>query len=222
MKNSYSISYLLDELGDPLSMVPMTGPAASLREGLILAFEEFERHMGECGVARRYWTVPCELCYEEIGNTIGNAFTLAQVPISQAVSIFIKLRESCNDINRYPSKKASILRYRSEINETNDLTKIEIIDVVANYYKHRHEWPDDWDETKAKGVQKSTIQMAKKMGMTNSDMTANMKYALSLLGIHNKDLTELCRIVDEWREDLAKAFHLDLHVGGQVPILMDI
>lgn len=213
-----SIRILHGELGDPFRIMPMTSAASSLSDGLYCAREEFNEQMGPYGVSRRYWTVPCELTYDEIGIIIGNSFILSQVGISQAISIFTKIRVSCSDINRFPKSKSGVVRLASKQIADNEISEIEAIDAIANYFKHHHEWPDDWDENQAKGVQRNTIQTIKKLGFSERELTDNMLLALSLLNIHDDDLCKLCIIVGDWRERLAKEFYKDTFVAECLPL----
>ncbi len=211
------VRILHDELGDPFRIMPMTSAASSLREGLNEAEEQFQSDMGEYGVSRKFWTVPCELTYEQMGIIIGNAFVLAQVPISQAVSLFTKIRESCSEKDRFPNRKPGILKYESTHLDSCSISQIEAIDVVANYFKHFHEWPESWDENEATGVQKNTLVKAKELGLLNQELTDNMMSSLALLGIYDNDLPKLCHIVGEWRENLAKSLRLDPFVSDSLP-----
>ena len=115
MEPWYSIRILHGELGDPFRIMPMASAASSLGEGLHIARQNFNEHMGQYGVSKRYWTEPCELIYDEIGIIIGNSFVLSQVAISQAISIFTKIRESCSDKNRYPKSKNNILCFKLDV-----------------------------------------------------------------------------------------------------------
>ncbi|HDZ45499.1 hypothetical protein LCGC14_0194290 [marine sediment metagenome] len=217
MEEWRKVRILHDELGDPFKIMPMTSAAVSLRDGVNEAEEHFQSYMGEYGVSRKFWPVPCELTYEEMGIIIGNAFVLAQVPISQAVSLFSKIRESCNEKGRFPNRKSGILKYESMFLDSCTVSQIEAIDAVANYFKHYHEWPESWDENEARDVQKATLAVVKELGLVNQALTDNMMYSLQLLGIYDNDLPKLCHIVGEWRENLAKSFFLDPFIRDCLP-----
>lgn len=209
MEEWRKVRILHDELGDPFKIMPMASAATSLQEGLNEAEEQFQSDMGEYSVSRKFWTVPCELTYEKMGTIIGNAFVLAQVPISQAVSLFTKIRESCNEKDRFPNRKPEILKHESTHLDSCPISQIEAIDAVANYFKHFHEWPASWHENEASCVQKNTLIKVKELGLLNQELTDNMILSLALLGIYDNDLPKLCHIVGEWRENLAKSLSLD-------------
>ncbi|MCC5902749.1 MAG: hypothetical protein JJT87_12595 [Halomonas sp.] len=204
-----NIRKLLEELGDPFVMMPISSAAASLNQSLLECNESFQEHMGPYGVARKFWSVPCELIYEEIGFVIGNAFVLAQVAVSQAVSICIKLKECCVDLERLPKSKLGFLKSQTGFIGDTDISKIEAINAIANYFKHYHEWPEGWIEQQAKKTQKNTILTVKKLGFSEGELTDNMVRSLSLLGIYGTDLGKLCHIVSDWRESLPRLFETD-------------
>lgn len=214
MEHWRSIRVLHDELGDPFQIMPMKGAASSLSVGLQNARDSFDEYMGEFGVSRKYWTAPCELAYEEIGMVIGAAFVLAQLPISQAVSIFTKIRELSSDKNRYPKSKFDILRLKSPTLFESGVSQIEAIDAIANYHKHYHEWPDDWNESQVKGVQANTIKTVKRIGFSKVELTNNMLHALSILNVNGDDLGLLCEFVHDWRKRLAQELYLDPYVAS--------
>jgi len=211
-----NIRRLYEELGDPFLMMPISSAATSLNQSLEDCNDSFQEFMGPYGVARSCWTVPCELVHEQIGIVIGNAFVLAQVGISQAVSICLKLNEYCVDISRLPKSKSGFLKAESAFIYDTDVSQIEAIDAVANYFKHHHEWPDGWSEDHAKGVQRNTILMVKKLGFSENGLTDNMWRALFLLSIYDNDLGKLCGIVSDWRESLPKLFKNDLNISSCV------
>lgn len=205
---------LHDELGDPFVMIPIRGASFSLKQALFDANESFNEYMGPYGVSRKFWTVPCELIHEEKGMIIGNAFVLAQVAIAQAVSIFVKLRESSVDQNRYPKSKNGIVSYQSKNVGETDFSEVAVIDAMANYFKHYHEWPDDWDENSAKGVQKNTLQLIKSIGLSPGELTINMERGLYILDIFDNDLGKLCDIVSQWRESLSSDLSKDSNIAN--------
>ena len=207
------IRRLLDELGDPFVMMPISSAAASLNQSLLECNESFQEYMGPYGVARKFWSVPCELVHEEIGFVIGNAFVLAQVGVSQAVSICMKLKECCEDIEEFPKSKFDFLKSEADFIGDTGIGKIEAIDSIANYFKHYHEWPEGWVEQRSKGVQKKTILTVKKLGFSEGELTGNVERSLSLFGIYDSNLGELCHIVSDWRESLVDLFRSDSNIS---------
>lgn len=214
-KSWREVRILHNELRDPVVMMPIQSVTTSLNEALILVETNFNERMGPYGVARKFWDVPSELLYDERGLLIGNAFVLAQVSIAQAVAIFGKLRNYCGSPNDLPDKKDAIMNFKSESSIFSGLSQIVVIETTANYFKHQHEWPNDWDESKARGVQVNTLRNVKSIGMTPNDMTANMDRALSDLGAEY-DLRLLSFIVHSWREKLAHQFSIDPKIADSI------
>lgn len=96
-------SLLLEELEDPFVMFPVQSVANSLSKTLTESQESFDCRMGPNGVARKYWDVPTELIYDEIGLLIGSAFVLGQVTLSQTLAIVGKLSDRAKNANVIPS-----------------------------------------------------------------------------------------------------------------------
>lgn len=196
------IRKLHNELHDPFVMMPMLNAAASLGEALSEVESNFIERMGPYGVARKIWDVPTELLHEEKGFLIGNAFVLAQVAIAQAVAIFKKLRKHCRNFGVFPNEKEAILKFEAETTLNSGLSEMIVIESVANYFKHQHEWPEDWDESVAKKIQKNNLHIVKNIGMTPGDLTDNMMVALYDLRA-TKNVALIAYKVQSWRERLA-------------------
>ncbi len=207
---------LFDELSDPFVMMPINSAASSLSQGLFDANESFQEHMGTHGVSRKFWPVPCELVHDEMGIIIGNAFVLAQVAISQAVSIFMSLRNVCSNKDRFPKQKTKIMDFESDLISSTLIKQITAIDGIANYFKHYHEWPEGWDETSSKGVQKNTIILIKGLCFSEGELTENMQRGLALLNVDDHNLSRLCKIVELWRERLATQLYKDSEIAKSV------
>lgn len=210
-----NIRKLLDELGDPFVMMPISSAEASLNQSLLECNESFQEHMGSYGVSRKFWSVPCELVHEVIGFVIGNAFVLAQVGVSQAVSICIKLKECCLDIERLPRSKLGFLKSQAGFIGDTDISEIEAIDAIANYFKHYHEWPEGWVEKQAKGVQKNTILTVKKLGFSEGGLTDNMVRSLYLFGIYGTDSAILSQSGESLCLNYSRLIHI-YHVACNI------
>lgn len=196
------IRILHNELHDPFVMMPMQSAAASLSQALSEVESNFNEQMHPYGVSRKYWDVTMELLHEEKGFIIGNAFVLSQVAIAQAVAIFSRLRGHCRNCGVLPNKKEAILKFESEITSLSGLSEIIVIESVANYFKHQHDWPENWDESAAKDIQKPTLRVVKSIGMTPGDLTDNMTIALHDLRT-TENLASIAYKVQSWRERLA-------------------
>jgi hypothetical protein len=196
-----NVRRLLEELEDPFVMFPAQSVARSLNAVILDTEVAFNDRMGPNGVARKFWDVPAELIHAEIGLLIGNAFVLGQVAISQTVGIFEKLRQYSSNVDALPKRKDAILEFEADVSSRSRLSEIVVIETAANYFKHHHEWPKDW-ELDAKNVQAKTIRHAKVIGMRSGDLTDNLYCALRDLDIWSTDITEIAEKVQLWRERL--------------------
>jgi hypothetical protein len=194
----------LYELQNPFVMFPFESVAQTINKALENSGELFADRMGVYGVARKFWDVPTELIHTEIGLLIGTAFVLGQIVISQTVGIFLNLRELANYPHALPTGKHDILKLEAEVNTGSEFSEIQIIDSVANYFKHYHEWPSDWNISNTTGSQRRTIEIVKSIGMaTNNDLTENMHCALHHLKIDLPDILPMAEKIMIWREKLA-------------------
>jgi len=208
------IRRLYEELQDPFVMMPIRSAATSLKNSFSEIEDYFNKHMGPDGVALKYWDVPTELLHEEKGYIIANVFVLAQVAIDQAVTIFTELRKYCNNGTAPPEKKWKILMFEPEKALYCSLNQIEVINYAANYFKHRHEWKDDWSLLEDCS-QKYTILAVQNIGMKPEYFTENMERAVWNLD-DDGDLNSIVNTVELWRERLAKKLLLELDAIGFV------
>ena len=208
------IRILYNELQDPFVIFPMQSAIFSLSEALSQVELSFVEQMGLCGVARKFWDVQTEILHEEKGIIIGNAFVLAQVVVAQTVVIFIRIRRHCKNCT-LPGKKETVLQFESEIALHGSLSEVMVIESVANYFKHQHEWPEDWEEKAATPLQAKTLRSVKDIGMTPGDLTENMEIALRDLRIRN-DLPSILHKVQSWRERLANRLSFEPEIVNSV------
>jgi hypothetical protein len=83
---------------------------------------------------------------------------------------------------------------------------------AANYYKHRDEWPDDWDVATCDPKQKKTIEDAIALGMRH-DAPDNL--AELVRGHFGCDrLNELEQFILDWRRDVHRRCHKELTAMG--------
>ena len=211
--NWHEIRNLYEKMNDPFETMALQ----SVSNALKLTSEDIESHlseqMGPNGVARRYWSVPMELLHEEKGYSVGNIFVLAQVSITQSTIIFQKLREYCDNKDCFPKKKQAILDFKSDIISNGNISKISLIDSVANYFKHQDEWPLEWVSTNEDKY--PTMRIVKEIGMTPQLLTDNMEIALFTLGVSD-DISSITNIVQLWRNNLASELLKDSEIASSV------
>ena len=129
---------------------------------------------------------------------IGSVFVLGQAAITQAVSLVKRMHEVAGEPAWIPSDKESIMALESPIHAGTGLQKILIINAVANYFKHRHEWWDDWTGPKHS---LKTIQIVSKLGLGPKGYH-NLEHALRELEVYLPDMAPLAQLVVTWREQL--------------------
>ena len=211
--NWREIRKLYDKMNDPFETMALQSVSNTLKQTAEDTELNLSEQMGPSGVARKFWSVPMELLYEEKGYIVGNIFVLAQVSITQSTIIFQKLREYCNNKSSFPKKKQAILDFKSNIISNENISEISLIDSVANYFKHQDEWPSTWvslDEDKY-----PTMKRVKEIGMTPQLLTDNMEIALHTLGVSD-DISLITNIVQLWRENLASELLKDSAIASSV------
>lgn len=214
--STHSIRWLLEQLADPFAILPLQDVARSLSDSIAESEESFQERSGPDGVARKFWDVPMELLDEGIGVAIGSAFVLGQAAIVQTVSIVTQIRKLSDGHTAIPNGKRTVLETETTYSCRPEVSDMVAIDTAANYFKHRHEWPADWQETTGKGVQQRTMFDAKLLGMAGHDLTANMHVALAALRIGTDKISSLPITVHDWRERLAARLSRDLGIAANI------
>jgi len=205
-KTYCSIKWLLQELSDSFAIFPLQDVARSLGDSIAVSQVAFNERGGPYGVARKYWDVPMEMLDDGIGVAIGSAFVLGQAAIAQSISIVGQIRKLSNS-STIPDKKRALLETEAQLSPNTKLSSMVIIDTTANYFKHHHEWPEDWHATvRGSGVQKQTMEDAKRLGMSGHELTNNMHRALSALSLGTHEVFTVPMSVHDWREKLAAKF----------------
>jgi len=213
MNEVINIRWLLQEIEDPFVMLPLQSIAKSLSQSLIETEYLFNENMGMNGVARKFWSVPEELHHAQIGILIGAGFVLCQTTISQTIALYIRLRDCASDVQSLPKKKDVILSIDSKIESHSDLSEIAIIDLVANYFKHHHEWPLDWVNSEKTSFQARSINRALSLGINEEDeLTDNMLLVLNRLDVSIENFVDIANKVQSWRESLARRLYPALRV----------
>ena len=205
--------WLLEELCDPFAVLPLQDVASSLNEAIKESQEAFFERGGPSGVARAFWDVPMEQLDHSIGVALGSIFVLGQAAITQAVSIVSRVRQLTNGHPAIPSRKRSILESQAGAMTDSGMSKMVVIDTGANYFKHHHEWPNDWyNAGDGSNRQSHTIQDALRMGLTGNDLTRNLWHIVHHLDADTRDLQAIPMLVHEWRERVARNFSQALNV----------
>ena len=131
---------------------------------------------------------------------IGSSFVLGQTSITQAVSIARKISELAGHPAWMTQGRLRLLSTEAPPHEATGLSKIVLIDAVANYIKHHNEWPDDWSNASA--AQTTTIDAVSKLGLEPNNRY-NLPRAVRGLGMSESNLRPMSTIIQEWRQRLA-------------------
>jgi len=126
--------------------------------------------------------------YED--DLCGIAFVTAQTYITGVVSDVSALRVGQSPMNKY-----ELLQIANPIVADTKLTRMQLCDTMANYYKHRDEW-DNWKDSKAR----RTTDILRKAGFSESSLYLCSTVAKLLFG--DEKLESLVPIVDmlsAWR-----------------------
>jgi hypothetical protein len=113
-------------------------------------------------VSSAYYTVEDEHDIEVVEHLVGAAFVLGQAAITQAISILKRMHEEGGKPSWIPSDKVKIMEAAAPVHADTGLSKITIINAVADSYKHRYEWKDE--EWSGPDIKNKTIRIAAAIG----------------------------------------------------------
>lgn len=193
------IRFLIERLEDPFEMFPMQSVSRYLARTVIDVEERRVERSDPWGASSPYPTVEDEHDIEVAQLLIGSVFVLGQAAITQAVSLVKRMYQLAGSSSGIPTGKEDIMALESPIHVDSGLKKISLINAVANYFKHRHEWWDDWSGPEAS---LPTIRAVSRIGLSPSDQY-NLETALLAFDIAPDNMVPLSQLVSEWREKLA-------------------
>lgn len=210
------IRYYLEAIKDPFPLFPLESVTFSIGELVSNAYSTIAEQSGLFGVGRRYYSVEQEHEAHTISLLTGGAFVLGQTVITRTAILALKIGGLVGQPSWLPRDRAEILQTAATFNIKSRLSDLAIIDAVANYFKHHHEWPDNWDLAQAKGVQRKTIKAAMLLGLSPNSEEDSLGFALGLLGVNESNMSVLGGIILNWRERLAQNLEESLHGHGIV------
>jgi hypothetical protein len=139
---------------------------------------------------------------EAVENLLGTAFISCQTFITNIVSEIILIHKNHNKLNPKNKLKTTgdtrleILSFGEKLNNNSKYTSVQIIDAVANYYKHRDEWSFNWGNLSGKSAKTAEIIMS--VG-ASTGCTGNLRMASRVLGNPNYiDTFEFYKIIYRW------------------------
>jgi hypothetical protein len=198
------VGYLLAAIEDPFQIFPLESVANNMGELVANSFRAISEQSGWYGVARRYYSDEQEHYMQKISLLIGASFVLGQAAITQTVALALKLGELVGKPSWLPNSRAEVLQTAATFHVKTRLSDLAIIDAVANYFKHHHEWPLGWDLGQAKGAQRNTIKIALSLGLSPESEEESLQAALQGLGLSERSMRTLGGSIRDWRDRLAE------------------
>lgn len=156
-------------------------------------------------------------CIEQL---LGWAFVAAQTFITTVRSRLLRLSDICNEDMRSPlsfvasDKIHGVLKLADPMRNNPKYTEIEVINAIANYWKHQEEWPTRtepkeqylervWDHRRMPNYKKRTIEIVASIGMSPSS-TGNLRtaYEAFCLASSYEDLSLIRDRLYNWAHSL--------------------
>lgn len=157
---------------------------------------------------------------DRVEQLLGLAFVAAQTFITTVRSSIARLSQICkNDLGSPLSfvtslKAHELLKLAEPMRNYPKYTEIEVINAVANYWKHQEEWPirielkDEyreqvWDQTQMRPPEKLTVQIVASIGMAPSS-TGNLRTAYEAFDLASsyEDLSPIRDKLRTWAHTL--------------------
>lgn len=191
----------LEELLYHFPLASVISQQAHLAEQAHEALFEYLGQIGSPG--RRFWDTAAELMYDEVGTHLGAMFVLLQVGITETVSIVNNIYK----LHGEKIRKSSILSLEAATT-VSGASYQEIANAAANYYKHRHEWPQNW--ANATSQSKKTVELISRIGMSESkDLADNLYCAVGAITDRANAKALPALVVEGWRMKLASKLRSD-------------
>ncbi|MCG2722496.1 MAG: hypothetical protein L6290_10860 [Thermodesulfovibrionales bacterium] len=149
-----------------------------------------------------------------IENLLGAAFVACQADISAVISHVNRMhKRGLSDGHRLASSdssKTGILALDNQLVATSTYSYVQVIDAVANYFKHRDEWRGSWIQFSPKSREGKTVAIITVVGAKQGS-TGNMRTGVTALGISNyRNLTSLYEHIASWADNVATAYESEL------------
>jgi hypothetical protein len=131
-------------------------------------------------------------------SLLGVAFVAAQTYIAGTISDANELMGSGSKL-----KKEQLLKEHSDGLTGLKVTRMELCDTVANYFKHH----DEWDSWSAEGRHQKTVSVLHAAGINEDDDFPCHKAADILWSNHDgSDLEPLLLLISSWRKAVIAAY----------------
>lgn len=165
---------------------------------------------------------------DEVEELLGIGFVAGQSFVNRVKSRLISLNRVCQDDFGGPlallaSGKSPhvLLKYGGTFTET-QFSAAEIVNGVANYWKHADEWTTcevkannryirTWDVSKMSPIQKGTVELVSALGLSPGS-TGNLRDAAKIMGITKyQDLTPMRKELMAWAKNVYDMAAADLN-----------
>lgn len=156
-------------------------------------------------------------CIEQL---LSLAFVAAQTFITTVRSHLVRLSAICNKDIGSPlsfvtsAKAHEVLKLADPMRNNPKYSEIEVINAIANYWKHQEEWPTRiepkeeylervWDQRQMRNCEKRTIEIVASIGMSPSS-TGNLRTAYKAFGLTTsyEDLSPIRDKLRNWAHSL--------------------
>lgn len=156
---------------------------------------------------------------------LGSAFTVCQTHIVQVVADVHRLhriaaRTDCGrptvKLTTTTTKKADVMARGCPCVTGTATTVIEALNALANYFKHRDEWPHKHNWTKATGQAVETVRVLTAIGLEPGS-TGNLRRGAEVLG--NTDLDKMnvfANLLEDWHVKLMADYEQELRSKGLI------
>ena len=148
----------------------------------------------ECDFSEAQESFEIDDALEHTESLLGIAFVMAQTYIAGTVSDAYKLMGSGSNLT-----KEQLLKDYGDRLAGSAVTRMELCDAIANYFKHHDEW-NSWSAT---GRHQKTVSILRAAGIEENDDFPCRK-AADILWSNNdgSDLEPLLSLISSWRKSV--------------------
>lgn len=156
---------------------------------------------------------------ELIENLLGTCFLICQVYITEVVSRAEKIhrafqRHSGFDLAGERFDKPSLLACGGDYIGELRITRVAAIDALANYFKHREEWPADWEKLDRR--QSRTADIIRRLGGRPESIGNILRGAEAIGNKSHYDLRLFRRTLEKWRIQVYVKYQASLAAAGYI------
>ena len=149
-----------------------------------------------------------------VESLVGTAFVAIQTAITAVVSSVKRIHDQLDrDKLTFPLQwgKENVLRLGSPLLGNTGYSRIQVIEALANYFKHHDEWPVTWSKLNKR--HRPTSLIIESIG-GKSGSTGNLRTGLEALGIDTDFLRILHVEVSAWQRAVIGTYEAELLRAG--------